>query len=375
MKVEQRIGRVDRIGQPHVVRAINFVLEDTVEHRVREVLETKLEVIAREFGVDKASDVMDSVEAEAMFDDVFARGLQDPASIDRESDVLIDRIRERVSASQESRALLSDAPRLDADAARKWRDHPAQYWLERAITHGLAARGGGARKEGDAWWIRWADGSESVRVCFDARTAEQEPDMEWVTLEDPRARALISDVPRCVPEQPVPVASITGLPSTVQGVWSLWEIGLSADGFTRRRFLPVFLNDEGRAFVPTAKRIWDLLLTEHVELGDPDDGFSAGDWHERSLAAARGQGEAIFASLVEEHRSRLSEERERARYAFEARYQAIGRIGLPAVREFRRKRLDADYQARLAALDEAATCTPELSAVLLLRFGNAGAPG
>jgi SNF2 family DNA or RNA helicase len=40
MKVEQRIGRVDRIGQPHVVRAINFVLEDTVEHRVREVLET-----------------------------------------------------------------------------------------------------------------------------------------------------------------------------------------------------------------------------------------------------------------------------------------------------------------------------------------------
>lgn len=35
MRVEQRIGRVDRIGQPHVVRAINFVLEDTVEHRVR----------------------------------------------------------------------------------------------------------------------------------------------------------------------------------------------------------------------------------------------------------------------------------------------------------------------------------------------------
>jgi superfamily II DNA/RNA helicase len=47
MRIEQRIGRVDRIGQRHVVRAINFVLEDTVEHRVRQVLETKLEVIAR----------------------------------------------------------------------------------------------------------------------------------------------------------------------------------------------------------------------------------------------------------------------------------------------------------------------------------------
>jgi SNF2 family DNA or RNA helicase len=34
MRIEQRIGRVDRIGQAHVVRAINFVLEGTVEHRV-----------------------------------------------------------------------------------------------------------------------------------------------------------------------------------------------------------------------------------------------------------------------------------------------------------------------------------------------------
>jgi SNF2 family DNA or RNA helicase len=49
MRLEQRIGRVDRIGQKRVVRAINFVLEDTVEHRVRQVLEQKLAIIAEEF--------------------------------------------------------------------------------------------------------------------------------------------------------------------------------------------------------------------------------------------------------------------------------------------------------------------------------------
>src|SRR5262249_31259639 len=37
MKLEQRIGRVDRIGQQHVVRALNFALEGTVELRVRDV--------------------------------------------------------------------------------------------------------------------------------------------------------------------------------------------------------------------------------------------------------------------------------------------------------------------------------------------------
>src|SRR5260370_42628337 len=52
MRLEQRIGRVDRIGQSHVVRALNLVLEDTVEFRVREGLEEKVAVILREFGLD-----------------------------------------------------------------------------------------------------------------------------------------------------------------------------------------------------------------------------------------------------------------------------------------------------------------------------------
>jgi len=42
MRLEQRIGRVDRIGQDRSVRAVNLVFQDTVEHRVREVLEEKL---------------------------------------------------------------------------------------------------------------------------------------------------------------------------------------------------------------------------------------------------------------------------------------------------------------------------------------------
>ncbi|MDN5347180.1 MAG: hypothetical protein PWP65_744 [Clostridia bacterium] len=42
MRLEQRIGRVDRIGQKKVIRAVNFVLEGTVEHRVQEVLEEEL---------------------------------------------------------------------------------------------------------------------------------------------------------------------------------------------------------------------------------------------------------------------------------------------------------------------------------------------
>ncbi|CAJ5232068.1 helicase [Burkholderia pseudomallei] len=376
MRLEQRIGRVDRIGQPHVVRAINFVLEDTVEHRVREVLEEKLAVIAQEFGVDKAADVMDSVEVEPIFDELFVHGLQDPASIDKECDAVINLVRERVTANRKDTDLLTEEHTLEADEARKWRDHPAQYWLERAITGGLPARGGAAEKVGDAWRVKWADGSESPRVCFDARTAEQNPEMEWITLEDPRARSVISELPRCVAGQPLPIATVAGLPDTVHGLWSLWEISISAsslsESFDRRRFLPVFITDDGRTFMPTAKRIWDLLLTENVTLAPAGDVEHASTCFESSQAVAKAQGERLFADLIGEHRSWLAEERERAHYAFEARYQAIGRIGLPAVREHRRKRLEAEHEARMAALTDAEACTPDLNAVLLLRIDHPG---
>ncbi|MCA3394952.1 MAG: DEAD/DEAH box helicase family protein [Roseomonas sp.] len=374
MRVEQRIGRVDRIGQPHIVRAINFVLEDTVEHRVREVLEAKLAVIAEEFGVDKASDVMDSVETEPLFDELFIQGLQNPDAIESECDTVVSQLRSTIAEGRKSSELLSDGHELDADDARKWRDHPAQFWLERAITNGLPARGGLAVKEGEAWRVRWPDGSESANVCFDARTAAERPDAEWVTLEDRRARAVISDLPRCVSGQPLPIVRVAGLPEAVRGVWSLWEISLSADDFSRRRFLSVFVNDEGRTFLPTAKRVWDLLLTEHVErvgavaAGDADGGF------DRSRNAALAQGERMFTNLVEEHRARVHEERERARFAYDARYQAIGRVGLQTVRDYRRKRLRSDHDARMAQLDAAEEYTPDLYAVLVLRVGEA-APG
>ncbi len=377
MRIEQRIGRVDRIGQRSVVRAINFVLDDTVEHRVRQVLEDKLALIAEEFGVDKSSDVMDSaldtIGAEPLFDELFVHGLQNPESIEQECEAVLSQIREKMADAKKSSELLSETHELQADEARKWRDHPAQFWLERAITTGLPTRGGSATQSGAAWALKWVDGSESKQVCFDARTAEQNPDLEWLTLEDPRARALISDLPHCVAGQPLAVARLSGLPDSVRGVWSLWEISLNsanlAAGFNRKRFLPVFATEDGRSFVPTAKRIWDLLLTEQVEVVAASDVGDATRWFELSHAVALTQGEQLHTELLEEHWTRLKEERERVQYAYDARYQAIGRIGLPAVREHRRKRLEQEHQARLEALEEAEACVPDLHAILMVRVG------
>lgn len=366
MRIEQRIGRVDRIGQKHVVRALNFVLEDTVEHRVRQVLEEKLAIIAEEFGVDKAADVMDSAEVEPVFDELFVQSLQNPEAIERECDSVVSKLRTTLAESNRNSDLLAVPHDLDAEQARKWRDHPAQFWLERAVVNGLAARGGSATLDGNVWRLRWADGNETQQACFDARTAGENPAAEWLTMEDLRARAIIRDVPRFVAGQPLPVIRVTGLPDSVNGIWSLWEIGLAAPGANRKRFLPVFINDEGRPFVPTAKRVWDLLLTEAVSVQSVADTEDSVRWFEASFAVAGAQGEALFAALADEHRTRIKDERVRATYAFNARNQAIGRIGLPAVRQFRRRRLQTEHEARLAALDEMNSSVPELNAVAMV---------
>ena len=78
MKIEQRCGRVDRIGQTRDVQIFNFIVTDTIENRVREVLEEKLSVILKEMGVDKYSDVLDSEVAEVDFTDVYMRSISRP---------------------------------------------------------------------------------------------------------------------------------------------------------------------------------------------------------------------------------------------------------------------------------------------------------
>jgi SNF2 family DNA or RNA helicase len=93
MRIEQRIGRVDRIGQKYPVKAFNLVFEDSVELRVREVLENKLLTILDEFGVDKSEDVLDSAESGTLFEQLYAQAILNPGGIEANIETLIQEVR------------------------------------------------------------------------------------------------------------------------------------------------------------------------------------------------------------------------------------------------------------------------------------------
>src|SRR3990172_9007635 len=156
MKIEQRIGRVDRIGQTHPVRAFNLVLRDSVEDRVHDVLEVKLARILADFGVDKLSDVLDSSAFEGAFQTVYAdvvRGLE----VDEVTSIIAAEVEESGTYLRDWRDLLGgEMP--DAAEGRAMRDHPLPRWVERMTLGGALAQGGSVQRQTHGWLIEWPDG-------------------------------------------------------------------------------------------------------------------------------------------------------------------------------------------------------------------------
>ena len=91
-RLEQRIGRVDRIGQTHTVRAYNLVCENSVEARVLEVLDEKLTIILDELGADKRSDVLESASRHA--DALWTTAVVEPERLDDQSEEFLHAARE-----------------------------------------------------------------------------------------------------------------------------------------------------------------------------------------------------------------------------------------------------------------------------------------
>jgi len=384
MRLEQRIGRVDRIGQRRPVRAINFAIEDSVEYRVREVLEQKLAVIFEEFGIDKTGDVLDSADAGELFEETFAAAILDPGSIERTADETATRIRNEIRKAREASSPLGPSAEPDMQSAERLRLHPLPNWLERMTVGYLGAHGGKAEKRRDAWDLTWPDGERLSRCVFSAQDAERMPDADLLTLENNRIRGLALSLPLVAAGQPIPMVSIGDLPPNVGGAFGLFEIrvqsGLSGGGrfirapLVRRRHLGVFVDAQDRVFLPTARHIWDSIQSAELLIEDVLSAEQSQALHDRLMDAAEQAGEAVFSALRQEHQHAIEREEERGATALRARRRAIERLGLPEVRQHRLKRCDADEAEWLREIEGARLIMPEIRPLLLMQIAGKGAP-
>jgi len=373
MRLEQRIGRVDRIGQSHIVRAVNFVFDSSVEHRVREVLEEKLAVILDEFGIDKTGDVLDSAQAGQIFDDLYVETILHPESVESCVDTVVSRIHDQVKEAQISASVLGTVEELEPGEAQRLMAHPLPHWVESMTVSYLQANGGRAEKKRRTWDLEWPDGEVFSNIVFTGKDADDMPTARHLTLEDSRVRGLTINLPRVAKGQPIPSIVIPGIADDVMGFWSLWEITIHADDWNQRRILAVFLHDDGRVLMPTARHIWNQLLTVSPGIQGHLSGDPAHDAFDRVMEVAEKQGKAIYDELAQIHRERLTRERDKGVYAFSARRRAVERIGLPQVRDHRLAGLDREEHEWHVQVKRRAQIIPEMIPLILIRLNGGGA--
>jgi superfamily II DNA or RNA helicase len=360
MRLEQRIGRVDRIGQPHVVRAINFAYENTVEYRVREVLEAKLAVILEEFGIDKTGDVLDSAQAGQIFDDLYVDAILNPEGIEEKIESAVERVREHAVASKQVGSLLGDSAELNPRFARELADHPMPHWVEHMTVNYLQSHGGQASRKGSAWSLTWPDGCGIKPAVFSAKDAAAVPAAVHLTLESPVVRNMLSLLPHFVVQQPAPKLRVPNLPAGVRGVWALWKIEIHTEGWSRRRMLPVFRQTDGRILAPTARHVWDQIMEGNFQVLVGADSCVGENLHQALWTAAAESGRPVFEDCVRKHREKLEREESRSQGSFEARRRMVGRIGLPEVRAHRLEQLEREAAEWRAGFNRRQELAPEL---------------
>ena len=380
MRLEQRIGRVDRIGQPKVVRAVNFVFEDSVEFRVREVLEQKLGVIFEEFGIDKTGDVLDSASAGEMFEGMFTNALLNPEKLEQSVDLTMSRLREEIHQARESSAIYGLSENPDPKLAESLRAHPLPDWIERMTVAHITESGGKATHKRSWWDLEWPDGSIQRKCVFRAKDAVRLADATLLNLESRKIRELALKLPQIVPGQAIPRISLDGLPAGLQGSFGLFEIrvqrGAPADETNntrlpamRRGFLSVFVSTEGKLFLPTARHVWTTLQSTDPKIEGMLDKESALEVLARLTKAAETAGQEVFDALKSRHLEAIQREQERGKRAFQARQRAIEQIGLSEVRNYRRRQCDADRYSWESALEKAREIIPEIRPLLAIQIG------
>lgn len=377
MRLEQRIGRVDRIGQPHIVRAINFVLEESVEFRVREVLEEKLQIIYQEFGIDKTGDVLDSAQAGEIFEEIFTSAILQPDTIEQTINVNLTQMKHDIEAIRKESEIYTISDEHNPDAVKQLRTHPLPHWVERMTTSYLEAHSGQATRKQYWWELHWPDGTHQKKVVFNIQDAFRYNNTNLLNLENTQVRKLITHLPQITDVQHIPVVKIEDLPHSISGYWGLYEIGLKTNSSAtrhvrvssiKRDFIALFISDEGKLFLPTARHIWDVLQTTKIKMINSINSDEVESVHTNMRTKAEEVGYDTYRALQNYHMSTLDKEVSRGEEAFQTRRKAIMKLGLEEVKNYRLKQLDTEIEAWENELLTLRQIIPDIKPLIIIKI-------
>lgn len=335
MKIEQRCGRVDRIGQQRDVHIFNFIIKDNVENRVRQVLEEKLSVIFKEMGVDKYSDVLDSEVAECDFTEVYMRSISHPSRIDESLYPVESEVKQQLANAKKYKDVIREEKDLTTLVGSK-----SDFDVEEALRR--------------------------VLMYYDCWQGNPPTLFERIGINDEMVTKHLSMDIAQDKVSPIMSVAIRNFPNE-DGYFMLWELSISDDE-ADRRIIPIFVN---RSFVlrPLAgKRIMDVFLDPNSKLTVKSTANISDEDYGHLEKMAMDFSHDAFIKLKDRHMKHNQESYDKYMYALKLRIDAAQQIGIENIRKSRMTRLKREMQAVEAAFKNGQTILPDFRLVLLARL-------
>ena len=258
MRLEQRIGRVDRIGQTHDVRVFNFLFSDTIEERVHQILMEKLRVIIQDLGFDKISDILDSSEAERTFEDLYLKAILEPDQVEERLSAFIRSFADQAKQERASSSILGSDTAPDIASAKEYSHHLLPIWLEAMVLNYLASHDGTVTRTLSGYNLSWGDGWTIDNALFSVGDKEEEQGT-IISLTNKRIAEMLKEIPRAHPFQQKNSICTDRIPSDVRGIWSLWFFIVQEEQVQKIFAHPIFQTKDGSNLAMTAGIVWEAI--------------------------------------------------------------------------------------------------------------------
>lgn len=335
MKIEQRCGRVDRIGQQRDVHIYNFIVGETVENRVREVLEEKLSVILKEMGVDKYSDVLDSEVAECDFTDVYMRSIGHTSQVEKNLYPVEEEMKQQLTNAQKYKDVIREEKDLTKLVGTE-----SNFDVDSALRTMLT------------YYECWQGHDPRLidRISIADEEITQHLKMELV---QDRTAPLMS-------------IQIDNFPNE-EGYFMLWELSIS-EKESGKRILPIFVNSVMILRPMAGKRIMDVFLDGNSKLRVSSAPNVDAEIYSKLEKSCMDFAYDTFVELKEKQMQQNEESFKKYMYALELRQEAAEHIGIENIRRSRLQKLQKEKANIEAQHRKGSQVYPDFRLIMMARL-------
>lgn len=335
MALEQRIGRVDRIGQKYEVKAFNMLTNNSVDYRIYNIIVEKLDIIMEELGIDKTSDVLDSTIDAKKINHLYLQSLLDPKRFEFASESWLYDIKQKLNDYKSTEgALPTISPNeINARSAAEVKYSPLPIWLENLMMLYCQAYG-----------LQWRK--------------------NLINLQHPLIKQILNEVDAGMQGKIPVLQSFDG--KETAGYLTIWKVSALNERESKVTYSAQFVSNQGRVFVPYANALWNKLVQDA-------NAFQQVSWETvcpdfESNTQLHNNLYAVFHRMEEGIMTGLQTIAEKKLRALDFTEQRLSRIGIENIRLAKMRRLKEEREVWMDTFRKSAHVVPEVKHILTVKI-------